>query len=146
MGLNPADMFLEMRRKAVDEEAAPFPEHKTMLAYEKRGTSKRYSWYSLPENCDTVLFPGCTLTGTRPDTTMDLYEHLKKDNPCLGIVLDCCCKPSHDLGRQEFFIEMLSDMKSYLIAHGIKTIMTACPNCYKVFNQYGTPLQVTKCL
>jgi uncharacterized membrane protein YdjX (TVP38/TMEM64 family)/Fe-S oxidoreductase len=143
VGLNPADMFLEMRRKAVEDKTAPFHEHKTMLAYEKQGTSKRYSWYSLPENCHTVLFPGCTLPGTRPDTTIDLYEYLKKDDPDLGIVLDCCCKPSHDLGRQEFFQDMLSEMKSYLVDHGIKTIITACPNCYKVFNQYGNPLKVT---
>jgi uncharacterized membrane protein YdjX (TVP38/TMEM64 family) len=136
-------MFLEIRREAVEQGTAPFPEHNTILAYEKRGTSKRYSWYSLPEGCRTVLFPGCTLTGTRPATTIELYEHLKQDDPALGIVLDCCCKPSHDLGRQEFFNEMFSEMKSYLIDHGIKTIITACPNCYKVFKQYGDPLKVT---
>lgn len=34
-------------------------------------------------------------------------------------------------------------MKSYLTTHGIKTIITACPNCYKIFKDYGGPLKVT---
>jgi Fe-S oxidoreductase len=142
-GLNPAEMFLEMRREAVEQDAAPFPEHNTMLAYEKRGTSKKFSWYSLPENCHTILFPGCTLTGTRPDTLMALNKYLKNNNPGLGIVLDCCCKPSHDLGRQTFFNDMFSEMRTYLIDHGVNNIITACPNCYKMFTNYGSPLEVT---
>jgi len=140
--LNPADMFLEMRREAVDRGFAPFPEHKTMTDYEKRGTSKRFSYYSLPKGCHTVLFPGCTLPGTRPDATISLYRHLKKADPNLGIVLDCCCKPSHDLGRQSFFETMFNEMKSYLLDHDVKTIIAACPNCFQVFKEYGNPLEV----
>jgi len=97
----------------------------------------------LPEACQTILFPGCTLTGTRPDTTLKLLNYLKKIYPRLGIVLDCCCKPSHDLGRQTFFHEMFSEMQKYLIDHGIKNVITACPNCYQMFNHYGSPLEVT---
>ena len=140
--LNPAAMFLEMRREAVDRGFAPFPEHKVMMDYEQRGASKRYSYYSLPRGCHTVLFPGCTLPGTRPDSTISLYRHLKTADPNLGIVLDCCCKPSHDLGRQAFFETMFNEMKSYLIDHDIKTIIAACPNCFQVFKEYGKPLEV----
>ncbi|MEZ4578187.1 MAG: hypothetical protein R2875_09300 [Desulfobacterales bacterium] len=68
----PANMFIEMRREAVDRGAAPLPAHKGIMAYEQRGISERYSWYSLPEGCDTVLFPGCTFAGTRMDTTIAL--------------------------------------------------------------------------
>ena len=142
VNLNPSDMFLEMRREAVDRGFAPFPEHKGMMDYEKRGTSKRYSYYSLPKGCHTVLFPGCTLSGTRPDTTLSLYKHLKTTDPNMGIVLDCCCKPSHDLGRQTFFETMFNEIKSYLIGHDVKTIIAACPNCYQVFKNYGKPLEV----
>jgi len=135
-------MFLEMRREAVDRGIAPFSEHKTMTSYEKRGVSKRYSYYSLPENCETVLFPGCTFTGTRPDTLKLLFSHLKKAVPSLGIVLDCCCKPSHDLGKADFFQKMFSEMKQFLVAHGIKKIITTCPNCHIIFKNYGNPLKV----
>lgn len=55
-GLDPAAMFLEMRREAIRNGMGPYPEHKGVLAYEHRGTSRRYSWYGLPEGCDTIFF------------------------------------------------------------------------------------------
>ena len=141
--LSPVDMFLEMRREAVDRGIAPLPGHKGIMAYEQRGISKKYSWYSLPDGCDTILFPGCTFAGTRMDTTITLYEHLRQIMPNLGIVLDCCCKPSHDLGRNDFFRAMFTELRNYLLARGVKTVIVICPNCYKVFKTNGDPITVT---
>ena len=142
VGLSPEDMFLEMRREAVARGIAPLPSHKGIMAYENRGVSKKYSWYSLPDGCDTVLFPGCTFAGTRMDTTIALYEHLKRSIPALGIVLDCCCKSSHDLGRDDFFHDMFSEMLDYLTDYGVRTVIVVCPNCYKVFKTNGQTLHV----
>jgi Fe-S oxidoreductase len=140
--INPAAMFLEMRREAVARGAQNFSDYGVILNYEKRGTSKRYSYYALPANCDTVLFPGCTLPGTRPDKVKSLFDHLRQTVPTLGIVLDCCTKPSHDLGREKHFQAMFGEMKEYLLRHGVKNVLVACPNCYRVFKEYGAGLQV----
>jgi uncharacterized membrane protein YdjX (TVP38/TMEM64 family)/Fe-S oxidoreductase len=140
--LEPRDLFLEMRRTAVARGIASFPEHKLLLAYENRGISKRYSYYALPEGCHTVFFPGCALPGTRPKRTFEVYNHLRPLIPGLGIVLDCCTKPSHDLGRQEFFQTAFGEMKDYLFRNGVRTVLTACPNCYRVFKEYGDGLGV----
>ncbi|MDX2481527.1 MAG: (Fe-S)-binding protein [Desulfuromusa sp.] len=137
-GISPAKMFLEMRREAFDQNETNFPEHRNLRKYEKRGTSKRFSWYALPENCDTIFFPGCSLSGSRSATTLKVYEALQKTIPSIGIVLDCCTKPSHDLGDEDYFNAMFGEMKNYLLTHGIKTVLIACPNCHKVFNDYGT--------
>ncbi|MGM0452165.1 MAG: VTT domain-containing protein [Thermodesulfobacteriota bacterium] len=142
VGLRPGELFLEMRRAAVDMKAAPLKQHAPIMAYEKRGTSRKYTYYNLPENCDTVFFPGCTLSGTRPEQTRRLYEHLKTIVPQIGIVLDCCCKPSHDLGRTAFFEEMFLEMQSCLLGCGVKQVIVACPNCFKVFSNYGDPMAV----
>ncbi len=142
VGLSPEEMFLEMRREAVARGIAPLPNHKGIMAYEQRGVSKKYSWYSLPDGCDTVLFPGCTFAGTRMDTTIALYEHLKQSRPKLGIVLDCCCKSSHDLGCTDFFQDMFTEMRGYLTYNGVTTVIVVCPNCYKVFKTYGQTLHV----
>lgn len=143
VNLNPGAMFLEMRRESAARGVSPRPEHRGMIAYERRGTSSRYSWYSLPEGCRTVFFPGCTFAGTRSDTTLALYERIRSDIPDLGIVLDCCTKPSHDLGRDGFFHAMFDEMKNWLTGQGVTSVMVVCPNCYKVFNHYGSPLTVT---
>jgi uncharacterized membrane protein YdjX (TVP38/TMEM64 family)/Fe-S oxidoreductase len=140
--INPALMFIEMRRQTVRSGNGDYPEHAVILGYEKRGTSKRFSYYTLPEGCDTVFFPGCTLPGTRPDKVIKLYNHLSKKLPNLGIVLDCCTKPSHDLGRDEYFQGMFQEMKKFLLDNGIRNVIVACPNCYKVFKKYGDEISV----
>lgn len=140
--LNPARMFQEMRRAVARQWGGNFPEHKALLKYEKRGISKRYTWYGLPDRCDTILFPGCTLPGTRPETVINLFEHLRQRNPSLGVVLDCCAKPSLDLGRQDYFQTLFGEMAAYLLDQGIRNIWVACPNCYKVFKEYGEELKV----
>lgn len=69
VGARSADMFLQMRCETVDRGTGSFGEHGGLLAYEKRGTSKKYSYYGLPEGCDTVFFPDarCRARGlTRP--------------------------------------------------------------------------------
>ena len=141
--LNPSDMFLAMRRDKNRRDPLGYPEHAGYLDYEKRGTSKRFSYYALPKNCDTVFFPGCTLAGTRSDKTLKIYEHLKKTMPSLGIVLDCCMKISHDLGREDHFQALFQEMKDYLRQQGVKKVLLACPNCYRIFSLYGGELEIS---
>jgi uncharacterized membrane protein YdjX (TVP38/TMEM64 family)/Fe-S oxidoreductase len=142
VNLDPRDLFLEMRRAAVVKGIAPFPEHKMLLGYEKRGTSRKYTYYALPEGCQAIFFPGCGLPGTRPKRTLQVYLHLQSFIPGLGIVLDCCAKPSYDLGREDFFNFLFGEMRDYLVRNGVRTILTACPNCYRVFKEYGDGLAV----
>ena len=142
VGVDPARMFLQMRRDAVRRSGGDYPEHSTILGYERRGTSRRYTWYALPQGCGTVFFPGCTLPGTRPEKVKVLYEHLRHKVPDLGIVLDCCSKPSHDLGREDFFQAAFGEMKAYLLENGVRNVLVACPNCYRVFKNHGGELSV----
>jgi uncharacterized membrane protein YdjX (TVP38/TMEM64 family) len=74
-----------------------------------------------------------------------LYKRLRESIPSIGIVLDCCMKPSHDLGRQEHFAAMFDEMRDYLLGNGVGSVIVACPNCYKVFARYGKGL-VTRTL
>ena len=142
VSIDPATMFLEMRRETVQRSNGNFNEHSCILRYEKRGTSRRYTYYTLPPECDTVFFPGCALPGTRPDKTMKLYEHIRKTIPTLGMVLDCCTKPSHDLGRKDYFDANFNEMKDFLLMNGVRRVFVACPNCYNVFSRYGEKLSV----
>jgi Fe-S oxidoreductase/FixJ family two-component response regulator len=141
VSLDPAGMLLEMRKNTIGDIEKKGP-YKRILAYEKRGTSRRYSWYALPEGCETVFFPGCALPGTRPEVTLKLIKHLQERMPSLGIVLDCCTKPSHDLGYFDHFRQMFYEMTRYLTRNRIKQVITACPNCFQIFKAYGRGLSV----
>ncbi|OPY64349.1 MAG: TVP38/TMEM64 family inner membrane protein YdjZ [Syntrophorhabdus sp. PtaU1.Bin050] len=142
-GLDPAGLFLAMRQETVIRGGGDYSEHAVLKGYERRGTSRAYSYYGLPEGCDTVFFPGCTLSGTRSEKVILAYRHLREKIPSLGIVLDCCTKPSHDLGRTDHFTAMFEEMRGYLVVHGVKSVIVACPNCYKIFARYGTGLSTT---
>ncbi len=134
--LDPARLFLEIRRRCVEDGHFDPSPYRTILRYEKIGVSPFFSWYGLPEGCDTVFFPGCTLPGTRPAVTLKMYRQLQEAIPALGIVLDCCAKPSHDLGRTDFH-SLFIEMNDYLAGQGVRSVLTACPGCTKMFRQYG---------
>ncbi len=134
--LDPSSMFLSMRREAVIE-GYDLKKYSGILNYEKKGYSKKYSLYLIPDGCDTIFFPGCSLPGTRPETTKKTIESLLEKDPKTGVVLSCCTKPSHDLGREDFFHSVFDEMKECLIKQGVKNIIVACPNCYKIFSDYA---------
>lgn len=140
--IDPDTLFIEMRRCSVDQGMNAFIEYGGLLGYERKGTSRRFSWYGLPTGCDTVFFPGCALPGTRPEQTKQVFAALQHTIPNLGIVFDCCTKPSHDLGRVEFFSAMFGELRDYLLAQRIRNVLVACPNCLMVFSDYAPELTV----
>ena len=136
-------LFLESRRLYVDGGNFNTSAYKAILGYEKCGSSSLFSWYGIPEGCDTVFFPGCSLPGTRPQVTLRMFQDLRKSIPTLGIVLDCCTKPSHDLGRRKYFASLFGEMVAYLRCQGVKKVLVACPSCFKIFQQYGEGISVS---
>lgn len=141
-GVDPARFFLARRRDLRDERGSDDRRHSPLISYERRGTSPLFTFYGLPEGCDTVFFPGCALPGTRPAAVEEVYRRLKELVPGIGIVLDCCLKPSHDLGREEHFHEVFGEMRDYLTGMGIRKVLVACPNCHRIFSEYGGDLSV----
>lgn len=142
-GVEPATMFLEMRREITRENETLPSTYNIIRNYERRGSSPRFSYYGLPEGCNTIFFPGCTLPGARPENVIKLFHHLQQNITGLGIVLDCCTKPSHDLGDYTLFGTMFDDLRNYLLDHGVTRVIVACTNCYSVFKNYGDDLTVT---
>lgn len=135
-------LFLEMRREAVDRGFGDYPEHKPLLNYERLGTSRRFSLYRLPRGCTTVFFPGCSLSGTRPDAVNKVFDRLRQVDPAAGIVFDCCLKPSHSLGREQYTNAMFGEMNDWLVQQGVKEVLVACPNCQVMFATFGRGLKV----
>jgi len=138
--LDPAAVMLELRRAHFRQGGRPLSAHRRILAYERRGASPRFSLYLLPPGCRTVLFPGCALPGTRPGRLLELLHLLRQRYPDLGLVLDCCHKPSHDLGREEQVERMFGPVVHFLLAQGVRRVLTACPNCQRMFSSHGGAL------
>ncbi|WP_281492009.1 (Fe-S)-binding protein [Desulfosarcina cetonica] len=141
-GLAPGDLFLAIRRAAMTRANGNLSRYRAILTYERWGISPLFSYYALPKGGDTVFFPGCALPGSRPAATWQLFDYLRQGIPDLGIVFDCCTKPSHDLGRQTHFETLFGEMRDYLVGHGIRRVLVACPSCHQMFSRYGGALAV----
>ena len=136
------DFFLAMRRAAMDTGRVSLVPYRPLLTYERLGSSRLLSTFRLPPGGDTVFFPGCTFPGAHPGTARRLLKHLREHVPNLGLVMACCHKPSHDLGRQEFFERQFGALHEKMRAMGVTRVLTACPNCFKVFSEYGDGIAV----
>ncbi len=139
---DPAALFFAMRRRAVAVGRGEYRQHRMLLGYERRGVSPLFSCYSLPRGCDTVFFPGCAMAGSRSGRVLQLYQYLRKQVPGLGMVLDCCTKPSHDLARLDYFHAMFGAMREALFRKGVRRILVTCPSCYRVWQDYGHGFEV----
>lgn len=140
--LDCVELFLSMRRDHIAYDPTQLKRFKGLRTYEKIGSSKLFRSHETPAQCSSVFFPGCALAGTRPEQTWQLYRHLQQQTPHLGMVLDCCTKPSHDLGDQNHFASQFGSLCQTLQQQGITQVLTACPNCYQVFKRYAPQFEV----
>ena len=141
LGLECSQAFLEMRRKETSLTPTVHKQHRPLCTYVNIGSSSLFSLELIPDKCDTIFFPGCTLSATRATTTEKTYLFLKQHIPDLGIVLDCCSKPSRDLGREEEFHTRFGTLLKRLEHQGVKKIVTACPSCYVTLKEYAPALE-----
>jgi len=137
-----AALFLNMRRALVARGRGRYPGHRPLLNYERLGRSRLLRGMFLPAGCDTVYFPGCALPGSRPAITRALITHLQAQVPQLGVVLNCCGKPSHDLGRNQTFSSHFQRLHATLHHRGIRRVLVNCPNCHAVFRNYASGMEV----
>lgn len=141
-GLEVTGAFLEIRTAIQHHGShtsvtAPVDRRHTRICnYVRYGASPLLSLHQLTEGGKTIFFPGCTLAATRSAVTLSTYRHLQTIDPSCGIVLECCCKPSRDLGLTGNFQRSFSRLAEKLKKGGVQTILTACPNCYVTFREY----------
>jgi Fe-S oxidoreductase len=130
--------FLARRQECVATGQGPLPAHRGLLYYERMVSSSLFTSYFLPTAARRVLFPGCGAIGKAPQTIKKLYASLQQKWPePLGLVLDCCLKISHDLGRQDFFTQQFTILRERLQAAGITEVVTLCPSCTEVFRNHS---------
>lgn len=138
-----AEMFLELRREAVERDRKVLKRYKPLRFYEALGGSALLRRDFIPVGCDTVFYPGCALPGIRPKQTEQLFALLQKQIPHLGLVIDCCSKPSHDLGDQKVFLKKNKEQVERLRHAGVHHIITSCSSCLQVFRKYAPGIEIS---
>lgn len=94
------------------------------------------------ENSDTIFMPGCSLSAYNPQIVINIYNYLKYHIKDIGITLSCCYKPSIMIKDNNTFKRNYKKLDEMLNENNIKTIITACPNCYKTITKNSTNVKV----
>lgn len=95
----------------------------------------------IPET-ETLFFPGCALLAQSPEIVEKTYAYLQKTVKGLGITNRCCFKPTEYLGDAEKFSDYAAQLQRDFRAAGVKTILTACSNCYMSFRRHVKDIEI----
>lgn len=137
-GLNIGKMCLSMRFQLANEGLAPLPQHRRVIAEQEWVTSDAFA-LTLPDpstsKCERFFFPGCSLSARSPGIVIKTLEYLQKNLPGTGIILGCCGAPTHDLGDQNQFKEIIDGVTARMDRFGASELIIACPECYSTFAQ-----------
>jgi Fe-S oxidoreductase len=82
-----------------------------------------------------VFFPGCSLPAYSPGLVLKAYQYLQQKIPGIGIVLNCCGKPSRDIGDDDRFQNIFGGTLKEFSRLGIEEVVVACINCHKMYRE-----------
>ncbi|MTI48762.1 MAG: (Fe-S)-binding protein [Firmicutes bacterium] len=133
--------FLDMRKDLFSREKSKIKElgYNTVKNHQKNSFSKIFST-SIKGFEDEkvhrkrrVFFPGCSLSSYSPDIVLRTYDYLKEKLPEVGIMQNCCGKPTYSMGDMEQFKEYNKKLEKEFSDNNIDEIIVACQNCFKTF-------------
>lgn len=152
LDLHPGDMCLETREKIFQtqqRDSLPedfvydymIPRLKGFRNHQIISTSSFFTMSKIAKNNKgapkSVFFPGCSLPAYSPRLVLKAYEYLRQKIPGMGIVLNCCGKPSRDLGDRERFGKIFERTLEEFSRLGVQEVVVACINCHKIYTEFS---------
>ncbi|WP_320171366.1 (Fe-S)-binding protein [Maridesulfovibrio sp.] len=138
----PAEIFSLLREKAQQTGSFDLKRYSPLLGYERTGSRFPFRDSIIPEGCTTAFFPGCTLPALFPQAVLNTMAILKSHDPTVGLVLECCSKPSKMLGLTEKHNSALSELVRNMQEKGIKRVLSGCSNCHVTLKEFDPPFEV----
>ena len=148
LDLCPGNMCLETREKIFrsrQRDSLPedfvydyvIPRLKSLRNHQVMSTSPFLTMGKIASNgkraSHTVFFPGCSLPAYSPRLVLKVYQYLRLKIPGIGIILNCCGKPSRDMGDRGRFQRILGATLKEFSRLGIKEVVLGCINCHKMY-------------
>ena len=133
------DLCLEARRSMVRRGKMPPSAHEFALLDMQFSQSERFHMARCEPEMDKnafVFFPGCQLSGTRPDQTAWVYAHLQKHlSGGVGLMLGCCGAPAHWAGHENLFNQQVDLFRQDLQKLGEPQVIAACSSCHLMLKE-----------
>ena len=96
-----------------------------------RGVSYADALAAEQGSCESLFFPGCTLSTYAPDLAACVAQHLLDTGQVQGMTTLCCGNPLWGVGLARRCNSYAEQLNSRLSAHGVRRIVVGCPNCYR---------------
>ena len=130
---------LSAREALVDSGKGPLPPHKGIQNYVRWGASPTFA-LSRPDpatgRAARVFFPGCSLAGHATGVVKAAYDHLRRQLPDTGIMLNCCGAPSYFMGEKDVMLRTIGNVAGELAKLGAREVIVACTHCYQTFEEF----------
>lgn len=136
------DNFMEMRKEYVkaNGDISPLEGHTELDDGQELECSPKYS-ITVPAKKQTkyVFIPGCTVPALFPDLVKNTFDHLKETlgEENVGMILQCCAKPTKILGETKLFNERYSRVQKQIEEVDADIIVTICPSCYLTYDEHS---------
>lgn len=82
------------------------------------------------EQCETVFFPGCSLSTYAPELTRAVLAWLERDGTEVSLLDDCCGAALACGGLRDREADAHRRLGDRLASMGAKRLIAPCPNCY----------------
>jgi glutamate synthase (NADPH) small chain len=135
VGLDTGELMLAARREAVQKGLAPLPEHRQVRRELRAGLSNTFSLATAApgrRRAKRLFFTGCELPATSPKQTRVLYEHLLRQDPKIGVLMNCCGVPAEILGLEAEGARAQKQIAGAMADLGAEELIVACPQCQEI--------------
>lgn len=143
--INMGNFFMNKRRElsSLNNGKSPLKAHSAVHFHQDLGFSGIFSMSSGKTASKTVFLPGCSLSAYNPKLGIETYRYLKNKIPGIGIILQCCGKPTESIGEDESFKKKYKILETMIDDSGATEVITACQSCYKLIKENSPSYKVT---
>lgn len=144
--LNIGDMCLAVRSQRVSQGLTIPTFHQKVVADQAWVTSDAFALSQPDPNtgrCERFFFPGCSLSARSPDLVVKTLKYLQEKLPGTGVILGCCGAPTHDIGDQRRFQQILDSFRERMDRFGTSEMVIACPECYHTFKHNAPDIRLS---
>jgi len=146
VGIDTGELMLAARQEAVARGLAPLPGHRGLRRELRSSVSATFSLtMAAPgrRRARRLFFTGCELPATAPGKTCQLYAHLLRQDPRIGVIMHCCGVPAEILGLEETAAEARTQVLRAMETLDADELLVACPQCQATLRDNFPDLQVS---
>lgn len=88
--------------------------------------------------CESLFFPGCTLTTYAPNLTNTVFDFLRERGQASGMTVLCCGNSLWGIGLAQRRNDFTASVNKRFAKHGVQRIIAGCPNCYAALSHAKT--------